>query len=377
MPMPVLAACAFGAIAAILHMASIATVIHRIRRSAIKPTEAETAEGVSIVRPVCGLENFTEETLSSAFRLEHPNYEILFCVAQPTDPAVPLVRRLIELNPDVPARLLIGSERVSANPKLNNIVKGWLAASHPWIVMADSNVLTPPDYLRRLLATWRADTGLVSSPAVGCTPANIWAELECAFLNTYQVRWQCFADSIGMGFAQGKTMLFRRALLERAGGIRALALEIAEDAAATKLVRKNDLRVRVVDRPFPQPLGHRTAAEVWRRQLRWARLRRDTFRFYFVPEIAAGGIPPLAACAIFAASTDWPVAGALTAFGAIWYGAEAALAYAAGWHLSWRSPFLWLLRDLLLPILWSASWLGNDFVWRGHPMRVLDRSSAA
>ncbi|HXL48732.1 MAG TPA: glycosyltransferase [Xanthobacteraceae bacterium] len=315
--------------------------------------------------------------MSSAFRLEHPNYEILFCVAQPTDPAVPLVRRLIELNPDVPARLLIGSERVSANPKLNNIVKGWLAASHPWIVMADSNVLTPPDYLRRLLATWRADTGLVSSPAVGCTPANIWAELECAFLNTYQVRWQCFADSIGMGFAQGKTMLFRRALLERAGGIRALALEIAEDAAATKLVRKNDLRVRVVDRPFPQPLGHRTAAEVWRRQLRWARLRRDTFRFYFVPEIAAGGIPPLAACAIFAASTDWPVAGALTAFGAIWYGAEAALAYAAGWHLSWRSPFLWLLRDLLLPILWSARWLGNDFVWRGHPMRVLDRSSAA
>jgi ceramide glucosyltransferase len=135
--------------------------------------------------------------------------------------------------------------------------------------------------------------------------------------------------------------------------------------------------VRVVDRPFPQPLGYRTAAEVWRRQLRWARLRRDTFRFYFVPEIAAGGIPPLAACAIFAASTEWPVAGALTAFGAIWYGAEAALAYAAGWHLSWRSPFLWLLRDLLLPILWSASWLGNDFVWRGHPMRVLDRGSAA
>src|SRR5262249_52917028 len=97
--------------------------------------------------------------------------------------------------------------------------------------------------------------------------------------------------------------------------------------------------VRVVDRPFPQPLGHRTAAEVWRRQLRWARLRRDTFRFYFVPEIAAGGIPPLAAGAIVAASTDWPVAGALIAFGAIWYGAEAALAFAAGWHLSWRWPF--------------------------------------
>src|SRR5262249_46471858 len=103
MSMPVLAACAFGAIAAVLHMRSIATVIPRIRRSDIKPTEAERAEGISIVRPVCGLENFSEETLSSAFRLDYPNYEILFCVAQPADPVLPLVRHLIELNPHVPA----------------------------------------------------------------------------------------------------------------------------------------------------------------------------------------------------------------------------------------------------------------------------------
>jgi|RhiMetdeSRZDD1v2_1073273.scaffolds.fasta_scaffold160593_3 hypothetical protein len=40
----------------------------------------------------------------------------------------------------------------------------------------------PPDYLHRLLATWRPDTGLVSSPAIGCTPGNMWAELECAFV---------------------------------------------------------------------------------------------------------------------------------------------------------------------------------------------------
>src|SRR5258706_450958 len=165
--------------------------------------------------------------------------------------------------------------------------------------MADSNVSTPPDYLRRLLATWRADTGLVSSPAVGCTPANIWAELECAFLNTYQVRWQCFADSIGMGFAQGKTMLFRRALLERAGGIRALALEIAEDAAATKLVRKNDLRVRVVDRPFPQPLGHRTAAEVWQPRPQACRVLLMTPKGGAAAAgLAEPGLPPAGGAAI-------------------------------------------------------------------------------
>jgi ceramide glucosyltransferase len=96
-----------------------------------------------------------------------------------------------------------------------------------------------------------------------------------------------------------------------------------------------------------------------------------------VPEVAAGGLPPLAACAIFVGSQDWPVAGALIAFAAIWYGAEAVLAYTAAWHLSWRSPLVWVARDALLPILWLASWLGNGFVWRGTPMRVLNRSSAA
>jgi ceramide glucosyltransferase len=372
-----LSACAFCAIAAVLHLASIAAVVRRMRRSEADKPREETLEGVSIVRPICGLENFTEETLLSGFLLEYPDYEILFCVAQPSDPVIPLVRRLIDLHPHARARLLIGNECISANPKLNNVVKGWTAASHPWIVMADSNVLMPPDYLHRLLESWRPDTGLISSPAIGCAPGNVWAELECAFLNTYQARWQGFADSVGLGFAQGKTMLFRRVVLESAGGIRALGLESAEDAAFTKLVRKSGLRVRVVNRPFPQPLGHRTAAEVWRRQLRWARLRRDTFRGYFVPEVAAGGLPPFTACAIFAGSQDWPVAGALIAFAAIWYGAEAVLAYIAAWHLSWRSPLVWLARDALLPILWLASWLGNGFVWRGTPMRVLNRGSAA
>jgi ceramide glucosyltransferase len=202
----VLSTCAFCVIATVLHLASIATVLQRVRRSAAEVNGAKTLEGISIIRPVCGVENFSEETLLSGFHLDHPRYELLFCAAQASDPVVPLVRRLIELHPHVPARLLIGNECISANPKLNNVVKGWVATSYPWIVMADSNVLMPPDYLHRLLTTWRADTALVSSPAIGCSPGNMWAELECAFLNTYQARWQCFADSMGMGFAQGKTM---------------------------------------------------------------------------------------------------------------------------------------------------------------------------
>ena len=375
--MPTILAGGFCAVATFLHFASIGVVIARHRRLERATGSGQRVEGVSIVRPLCGIENFAQATLASTFKLDHPNYEILFCAAHVMDPVLPLVRRLITDHPAVPARLLLGSDSISTNPKLNNVVKGWEAARHEHIIMADSNVLMPPDYIRRLLAAWDSSTGLVCSPPVGCAPAGVWAELECAFLNTYQARWQCFADSLGFGFAQGKTMLWRRDILERGGGIRALACELAEDAAATKLVGRQGLRVRVVARPFGQPLGRRTLAEVWQRQIRWARLRRDTFKLFFAVEIFAGAIPPLLAAMLVASTMDWPVVGVTAALACLWYLLEMALAHAAGWHLSWRSLPLCVLRDLLLPVLWLAAWIGNEFVWRGNAMRVSQRSSIA
>ena len=375
--MPTILAGGFCAVATFLHFTSIGLVIARHRRLERATGSGQRVEGVSIVRPLCGIENFSQATLASTFKLDHPNYEILFCAAQVMDPVLPLVRRLITDHPAVPARLLLGSDSISTNPKLNNVVKGWEAARHEHIIMADSNVLMPPDYIRRLLAAWDSSTGLVCSPPVGCAPAGVWAELECAFLNTYQARWQCFADSLGLGFAQGKTMLWRRDTLERGGGIRALACELAEDAAATKLVGSQGLRVRVVARPFGQPLGRRTLAEVWQRQIRWARLRRDTFKLFFAVEIFAGAIPPLLAAMLVASTMDWPVVGVTAALACLWYLLEMALAHAAGWHLSWRSLPLCVLRDLLLPVLWLAAWIGNEFVWRGNAMRVSQRSSIA
>src|SRR5262249_13642210 len=149
-----------------------------------------------------------------------------------------------------------------------------------------------------------------------------------------------------------KSMLWQRELLERGGGIEALGAELAEDAASTKLVRAMRLRVRLVDRPFEQPLGARTAAAVWNRQLRWARLRRTSFKAFFIPEILTGALFPLAACAIAAGGSGFSSLSAVVIAGAVWYGAEAMLARASGWHSSVRAPLVWMLRDLLLPALW-------------------------
>ena len=371
MTAPILAAATFCVAATSIHFASIAIAAVRLRRTAPDTLPSEpNLPPVSLVRPLCGIDNYAADTLASTFTLDYPDCEILFCVASANDPVVPLVKAMMTEHADAGAKLLIGDERVSSNPKLNNVLKGWRAASHDWIILADSNVLMPRDYIARLLASWRADTGLVASPPVGSRPDGLWAELECAFLNTYQARWQYIADTFGFGFAQGKTMLWRRADLERAGGIEALGKEVAEDAASTKIVRGAGRKVRLVDRPFTQPLGRRRAADVWHRQLRWARLRRASFFAYFLPEALSGGVPPMLALAFIAPTLGLPLALSVISFATVWYGAETLLAAIAGWHVSARYPLHCLARDFLLPVLFVGALRGDDFVWRGNEMQV-------
>lgn len=362
----ILAALLFAAAA---HFISISVLLVRNFLPASPPPDERPP--ITILRPACGIENHIEETLASAFAIDYPEYEILFCIADPADPIIPVIEKLRAAHPNVPSRVLTGDDRISINPKLNNLVKGWREARHEWIVMADSNVLIPPSYLDELMARWTPGVGLVCSPPIGIQPDGFGAELECAFLNTYQGRWQLTADFFGIGFAQGKTMLWYRADLDRAGGIAALASEPAEDAASTKIVHSGGHRVRLVRHPYPQPLGYRSLGDIWKRQLRWARLRRATFPPLYALELISGGFLPLLAAAILVAmgSPTWP--GFVMLFAA-WYGAELLLAQQMGWPVSIRMALVLPLRDFALPVLWIAGWTGNTFVWRGNAMDIRD-----
>jgi ceramide glucosyltransferase len=230
----------------------------------------------------------------------------------------------------------------------------------------------PRDYIQRLLASWRPDTGLVSAPPVGSHPQGFWAQIECTFLNTYQARWQYTADTLGLGFAQGKTLFYRRSDIEAAGGLRALAAEAAEDAASTKIVRESGRRVRLVDAPFQQPLGTRGRRDVWDRQVRWARLRRDSFTSFYCLELTSGAALPLVVFAVLAAANGYSALATGAAFIALWYGAEMLLAATAGWHLPLLYPVHAMLRDAMLPVLWIEGWRTGGFVWRGNSMDVGD-----
>src|SRR5208282_5628482 len=316
-----------------IHGLSVALATPRCRRRLGRTPAPKNAQGVTIVQPLCGVEAFSRDTLRSIFALDYPIYEIIFCLASADDPIAPLVRGAIDANPRRPAQLLIGDDRVSANPKLNNVVKGWKAARRDWVIIADSNVLMPADYIQRLLARWRPNTGIVCAPPIGSRPESFGAEIECAFLNTYEARWQYAAEAAGFGFAQGKTMLWRRDILEAGGGIEALGAEIAEDAASTKLIHAQGLDAHLVNQPFQQPLGARRLKDVWSRQVRWARLRRATFPLHFAPEILTTSLVTIGAAAFAAPEFGLGAWSSVALAALLWYAFEALLAFVAGWPL--------------------------------------------
>lgn len=365
--------CAFIILMNMISVVIMARKCHARPRNLQAPVDAPP---VSIVRPLKGVEAFSEEILQASFALDYPRYELIFCVQSADDPIIPLVSELIAGHPAHDARLLIGDDRISVNPKLNNCFKGWNAATYDYVILADSNALPPADYIQTMLAAFREDTALTVSMPIGSRPASFWALVECAILNTFQARWQYGAEAIGLGFAQGKNMMWRREVLDGVGGLRALGAEVAEDAAATKIVRAQNMRVQLVDMPFEQPLGARTAQEVYARHARWSRLRRATFPACYAPEIMNGSFVAILSGAIAAQHYGFDPLIVAAMLLALLHGLELLLSRICGFSLDWRTPFALLIRDMLLPVIFVDGLIFDNFSWHGEAMTVREPKDA-
>lgn len=384
-PLMIVALAIFVLVAFVLQYVSIALAAWRCRARGARvvqmltPAKASTPadllaqQPVTIVRPVCGLEPYSRETLGSSFDLDWPQFELIFCAADAGDPVLDIVRTLMAEHPHVRASIITGGAERYANPKLSNMALGWRAARTEWsdgfIIFTDSNVLLPRDYLHQMFAPWSVQglqrTGMVSAPPAGQAPQGPWAHVECAMLNAWQARVQYAVDTLGFGFAQGKNLMFKRADLEQ-GGFEAMAREPAEDAAATKLIRSKGGRVRLASPPFAQLLGPRSLQQVWSRHLRWARLRRTTFPLLYAPEIFSGPACALIAALVLAHYFDVSLSLCAAVFLTLWYLPEFVLTHLARWPQTIWQPLTFMVRDVMIMAIFAASWFGREIVWNGH-----------
>ncbi|KAF7799343.1 hypothetical protein EIP86_010575 [Pleurotus ostreatoroseus] len=376
-------------------------------RSPSATADPSSVPGVSILRPLKGLDPNLYENLESTFTQEYPNFELFLCVESEHDQALSVVRELMAKYPNVNAQVAIGADVVGVNPKVNNLMKAYLQAKNDILWVLDSNVMVDSGTLARSVDALdgpasaapqgRRRIALVHhTPFAFATEPTLGSYVEQAFLNTNHAKMYIVINTVAIdSCVVGKSCLYRKSDLDRvdgtlkpasvttgrpqAKGLAAFGRFLAEDnmiagALWHELGLRHDLSCDVAR----NAVGNMSLADYFWRRVRWIRVRK---RMVF----AATMVEPF---------TESIVAGVLASFGLrylfgvpqgvflllhnlAWLTVDLDVyASIAGHPLTsgatwWKFVGAWAMREsLALPIWLFAIW-GSTVSWRGRQYIVM------
>ncbi|CAO3609349.1 unnamed protein product [Cunninghamella blakesleeana] len=233
-------------------------------------------QGVSILRPLKGLDLQLEANLRSSFEQNYPKFELIFSVASAKDASIPIVQRLMKEYNKVDSRLIIGDQKIGINPKINNLIKSYNAAKHDILWILDSNVHVHTDTLGRSVDELeKPGIGLVHHLPIAIEPTSYAAHVEQVFLNTNHAKMYLAINKVGIASCvMGKSNLYRKSDLDKAGGLKAFGKYMAEDNIIGEALWALGLRHRMSADMACQVLGNITPKEYCGRRARWVRLRK-------------------------------------------------------------------------------------------------------
>ena len=327
---------------------------------------------LSILKPVRGVDFASYENYASFCRQDYPDYEILFCVNDLDDPAVPLIRNLMSEYPHRSIRLLSGAPQHGSNRKVNNLALLAREAKYELLAQSDGDVRVASDYLREMAAPFeRAETGVVSCFYRGITEANVWAQIEALGAATDFSAGVLVADWMeGVTFALGASVATTKTWLAKIGGYEGLANVLADDYEIGNRVGKAGGRVMVSREVVSTMYPALTFKKFWEHQSRWARTVRLCRPASYIGLLFSHGLP-------------WAVVGALASrsnLGALvilvaYLILRLAVAWTVGvWGLRDETARrkLWLvpLRDALHFAVWLASFFSNRITWGEAEFRL-------
>ncbi|WP_145017412.1 bacteriohopanetetrol glucosamine biosynthesis glycosyltransferase HpnI [Geobacter argillaceus] len=338
-----------------------------------RPLAADHTPPVTVIKPVKGMDAESFENFASFCRQEYPEFQLLFAVAAADDPAVAVIRRLIEAFSMVDIELVINPAIHGPNYKVCNLMNAWPRAKHGIVIVCDSDIRVGPEYLARVCAPF-ADpaVGLVTSLYRSSRVDGLATVFEALGFTAEMIPNVMVALRLeGLSFALGASMACRREALDAIGGFPSLVNYLADDYQLGNKIHLAGYRLELSGYFVESVMKRESLTGILSRQLRWCRtMRASRTGGYFASGITQPFAGLLAALLIagFSPAGWWAllllyaVRGLVVTIFSRWYVRDRLL-----------PRYLWLLplRDLLAFATWALAFLGNRVRWRGHLFRLL------
>jgi ceramide glucosyltransferase len=340
------------------------------------PVTTSFAPPVSILKPVRGVDHQAYENFASYCRLDYPQYEILFAVAEPDDRAVPVIEKLQADFPCCSIRLLKGVARIGTNSKINSLCRLAREAKYDLLVMSDSDVRVEPGYLRDAAAPFANDqVGAVTAFYRGLSSGRTTEDLDAVGMCMDSAPSALVARKLEgrMTFAFGWTMATTKKRLAEIGGWEAMANHHSDDFELGNRIARQGLHVELMRNPVCMVFPKETIGEFFRHELRWSIGLRNVRPAGYRGLLLTHGLPwaVLAAIVATAAGHIGIAAAYLCAYlilriGLAWTTGVWALGDLATPRRLWLVP----LRDAISFAVWVGGFFFNKITWRGLAYRV-------
>ncbi len=336
---------------------------------------------VSVLKPLKGADDDLEANLESFCRQTHTQYEIIFGVADASDAALPIARRVAQNHPQTSIRIVVGQCPSGLNPKVRLLRALVRNARHDALLISDSNVQVDEFYLSATTAELEDPAvGLVSNPIIGHGGGTLGSALESLQLNSYVIFGLALANFIGKhACVVGKSMLLRRRALAQIGGFARFADILAEDYLIGRAISRAGWRVVTCPSAIKTINRTWTLRKLWQRHLRWSQIRRNLgvagylLELLLLPHIWIVGVAISAA--VNGAPNSMVSSQALLGFcaGAYALVCVSEIAAIARWSRQPASIQVVLfvaVRQFSQLLLWMIAWSKSEVDWRGHKLRI-------
>ena len=335
---------------------------------------------VSILKPVKGLDPEMYESFASHCRQDYPGeYEIIFAIGSPDDPAVEAIDRLRGEFPEHTIQLVFCPEILGTNGKVSSLIQALPHARFDHILISDSDILVSPRYLRHIMAGFGAASpgkkvGMVTALYRGKAYLTIPSKIEALGIATD------FAPNVltarmlegGIHFGLGSTLAVTREALDAVGGLTPLADYVADDYHLGAGIGAQGFEVVLSREVVETSVPSYTFGEFLAHQLRWARTVRDARQSGYLGMVFSYGLAwallnVVASAASLESLALLSIALAARVSVALLVGGELLGDRQLLWNL-WLLPF----RDLIALSIWGWSYAGTTVQWRGQEFAIKD-----